>query len=211
VITRHVTFPCGEIDLEGELQLPANSSNFPIVIVCHPHPQYGGDMYNNVVEIICEALLQNSIAAFRFNFRGVGNSGGRFGGGIGEREDVKAALDFIAGTTSIDSSRIGLAGYSFGGSVVLPVALEDKRVQLLALVSPALREKDWENLKSYPQPKCIFVGSNDTIIGFSRIQQYFDDADYFHTIVGADHFWQGYEEELIKKLVPFFGRNLHKN
>ena len=118
----HVDFPCGDITLEGEWHLPQGKGPFPAVVVCHPHSLYGGNMSNNVVVAICQSLLQNSVAAFRFNFRGVGKSDGTFGGGTAEQQDVSAALDFASSTPNIDPVRIGLAGYSFGGSVALPVA-----------------------------------------------------------------------------------------
>lgn len=210
MIIRQVFFPCGEMELEGELQLPEDSGTFPVVIVCHPHPQYGCDMYNNVVEIICEALSVNSIAAFRFNFRGVGRSGGKYDGGVGEQDDVKAALDFVSKTPNIDADRIGLAGYSFGGSVALSVAVNDKRPQLLAVVSLPPREKDWETLKRYSKPKCLIVGSSDMIVQFQRVQQYFRDGDYFHVINGADHFWQEHQIELGRYLKLFFSQNLSR-
>ena len=105
-----------------------------------------------------------SIAALRFNFRGVGKSGGAFGEGIGEQEDVRAALDFVLATPGIDQERIGLAGYSFGGGVALPVAVKDERVKLLALVSPALSELGWEELKGYGKPKFVIIGENDFVI-----------------------------------------------
>ena len=79
-----VSFPCGDIVLEGEWHLPRGKPPFPVIVVCHPHPLHGGDMHNNVVITICRELPRNSIAAFRFNFRGVGNSGGSFGEGIAE-------------------------------------------------------------------------------------------------------------------------------
>ncbi|MDD5288422.1 MAG: CocE/NonD family hydrolase, partial [Dehalococcoidales bacterium] len=152
---RHVTFPCGGVQLEGVLHLPEGTGRFPAVVICHPHPLYGGDMDNNVVVAICSALVKSAIVCLRFNFRGAGDSGGSFGGGVGEQDDVKAALDFLANSPQIDSMRIGLAGYSFGGSVVLPVALMDSRVKQLALISPALKEAGWAQLKDYVLPKLI--------------------------------------------------------
>lgn len=76
-------------------------------------------MSNNVVFAICQALARQSIAALRFNFRGVGNSGGTFGEGIAEQEDVRAALDHVTSTPDIDHGRLGLVGYSFGAGVTV--------------------------------------------------------------------------------------------
>ncbi len=77
----HTTFPVGDIILEGELYRPEGPEPFPGVIVCHPHPLYGGNMLNNVVTAICQVLAGCSIVAFSFNFRGMGNS-------VGEQEEL---------------------------------------------------------------------------------------------------------------------------
>ena len=203
----HTTFSCGDITLEGELHLPRGNGSLPSIVVCHPHPLYGGDMLNNVVIAICQALSRHSIAAFRFNFRGVGNSGGTFGGGIAEQEDVKAALAFILSTPDIDAKRIGLAGYSFGASVALPVALQDERVDLLAVVSPALSDSGWEQLKVYHKSKFLIVGDADFVIPLERFQRHIQniaDPKQYHVVSGADHFWWGYEEEVAQKVTQFF-------
>jgi len=200
-------FPCGDIILEGEWHLPQGKAPFPGVVVCHPHPQHGGNMLNNVVVAICQELSRQSVAAFRFNFRGVGDSGGAFGGGIAEREDVKAALSFILSTPDIDANRIGLAGYSFGAGVALPVALQDERVNLLALVSPALSDSAWKQLKEYHRPRLIVIGDADFVIPLEQFEQHIKDMaepKHYHVISGADHFWRGYEEELAQKVTGFF-------
>jgi alpha/beta superfamily hydrolase len=90
----YVTFPCGELKLEAAWHHPDGMGPFPGVVVCHPHPLHGGDMSNNVISAICETLAKHSIAALRFNFRGVGNSEGEFGGGYQEQDDIAAALTF---------------------------------------------------------------------------------------------------------------------
>ena len=208
-----VTFPCGDILLEGIWHLPHATSLLPAVIVCHPHPLYGGNMSNNVVFAICQVLAQQSIAAFRFNFRGVGKSEGDFGEGITEQEDIEAALAFISTTPDIDQKRIGLAGYSFGAGVALPVALQDERFNLLALVSPALSDSGWEQIKGYTKPKLLISGNQDFVIPLSQFEQYTKDIPepkHCQIISGADHFWQGYEEEVAQKVAQFFVAGLNQ-
>ena len=164
-------------------------------------------MLNNIVTAICRTLFRRWVAALRFNFRGVGKSGGKFGGGIAEREDVRAALAFVSSTSEIDPRRIGLAGYSFGGSVALSVALQDKRVGLLALVSPVLLDADWEHLEKYPKPKFAIAGDADSVIQLERFRQNMKDVhipSQYQLVPGADHFWSGYEEELAQKVAQFF-------
>ncbi|OGN87163.1 MAG: hypothetical protein A2Z74_02770 [Chloroflexi bacterium RBG_13_46_9] len=201
--TEHVYFQCGEIELEGQLQFPDNHQKAPAVIVCHPHPLYGGDMDNNVVLIICNAIVEKGSAALRFNFRGVGRSGGRFGGGIKEREDVKAAVDYLKTRQEIDANDISLVGYSFGGSVAFQTAAEDKRVKRLALISPALDDPGWEDLTAYPNPKLILIGDSDEVVSFSRVKRYFTANKDFQVVAGADHFWRGYEHEVGARIGKF--------
>lgn len=203
----HVTFPCGDIQLEGAWHLPEATSTLAAVVVCHPHPLYGGSMSNNVVWAICQALAQRSIAALRFNFRGVGRSEGTFGGGIVEQEDVKAALSFVLSDPDIDQNKVGLAGYSFGAGVAAPVAIQDSRVKLLALVSPALSDSTWEQLKGYQIPKLLISGQHDFVIPAAQFQQHLKDIVEPRqgvVISGADHFWQGHEDELAQKVAQFF-------
>lgn len=202
--TEHVIFPCGEISLEGILHLPEASSPLPAAVVCHPHPQYGGDMENNVVMAVCDALVSRSIAALRCNFRGVGGSGGSYGGGIKERDDARSALDYLESRTEIDCARLGLAGYSFGGAVAFAVAQPDTRIRKLVLISPALNEAGWEQLKACSRPKLVLLGDADTTISYTQFKRYFSGDTSFQVIAGADHFWWGYEGEIRRRVREFF-------
>jgi alpha/beta superfamily hydrolase len=201
----HTTIPCGDISLEAVWHFPDSKGALPAVVVCHPHPLYGGTMSSNVVFGICQALAEKSIAALRFNFRGVGKSGGEFGEGKAEQEDVKAALDFAIATDGIDKERIGLAGYSFGGMVALPVAIRDERIKRLALVSPALSEGGWEALKQYNKPKFVIAGENDFVIPREYFFKLAEDMPEQYVIVaGADHLWGGYEAVVAERVSAFF-------
>ncbi|HWP99559.1 MAG TPA: CocE/NonD family hydrolase [Vicinamibacterales bacterium] len=126
--------PSADLELEGRLHLPDGAGPFAGVVVCHPHPQYGGDMRNNVVMTVCAALTAGGFAALRFNFRGVGRSGGAFDGGRGEGLDAAAAVSHLAALPTIDATRMGLAGYSFGALAALAAA--DARLRALALIAP---------------------------------------------------------------------------
>ncbi len=202
----HTTIPCGDISLEACWHFPDDNAPWPAVVVCHPHPLYGGNMSSNVVFAICQALAERGVAALRFNFRGVGQSGGEFGEGIAEQEDVKAALDFALATENSDKERIGLTGYSFGGMVALPVALRDERVKRLALVSPALAEEGWGELERYAGPKFVIVGENDFVIPMARFLKLVEATpEQYQVIAQADHFWGGYEDVVADKVAAFFG------
>ena len=91
-----VFFPSGRVQLEGLLSVHEALSIKGGLILCHPHPQFGGDMHNTVISIAAEAAFQEGFSTLRFNFRGVGESEGTYGEGIGDQEDVKAAIDFFS-------------------------------------------------------------------------------------------------------------------
>jgi len=202
-----VSFPSGRLVLEGILAIPEGAGPFPAVIVCHPHPLYGGSMDNNVVYSISETLIQASLASFKFNFRGVGGSQGEFGQGTGEQEDVEAAIAFISTVKEVDSKRIGLAGYSAGAGFGLPVGFKDDRIRALAAISPPLPMFDFNFLKSCPKPKFLISGSRDDLIPIDQFLEFcqnLPEPKECESIEGADHFWWGYESDLAAKVTAFF-------
>jgi alpha/beta superfamily hydrolase len=202
-----VSFHSGELVLEGILAIPQGTGPFPAVIVCHPHPLYGGSMDNNVVSSLTETLTQASFVSFKFNFRGVGRSQGEFGQGIGEQEDVKAAISFITTVKAVASSRIGLAGYSAGAGFAFPVGFKDVRIKVLAAVSPPLAMFDFDFLKGCPKPKLLVSGSRDNFTPtnqFLKFCQNLPEPKECESIEGADHFWRGYESRLAARVTAFF-------
>jgi alpha/beta superfamily hydrolase len=206
-----VSFPSGELFLEGILAIPEGAGPFPAVIVCHPHPLYGGSMDNNVVYSLSETLTQASFASFKFNFRGVGRSQGEFGQGIGEQEDVEAAISFVSTVKEVDSKRIGLAGYSAGAGFALPVGSNDDRITALVAVSPPLSMLDFDFLKSCPKPKLLISGSRDDLIPtdqFLEFCQNLPEPKECESIAEADHFWWGYESNMASKVTAFFTKVL---
>jgi alpha/beta superfamily hydrolase len=202
-----VSFPSGELLLEGVVVTPKGPGPFPAVIVCHPHPLYGGSMDNNVICRISETLTQTSFASFKFNFRGVGGSQGEFGQGIGEQADVRAAISFVSTLKEVDSQRIGLAGYSAGAGFALPVSFDDARIKALVAISPPLSMFNFDFLKSCPKPKFVVSGSRDNFTAsnqFLEFCQRLAEPKQCETIEGADHFWWEYESRLAARVTAFF-------
>jgi alpha/beta superfamily hydrolase len=205
MIETRIKFPCGDLMLEGISAVPDGNGPFPGVVVCHPHPLYGGEMSNNVVVPICMTLEQASVASLRFNFRGVGASQGKFANGAGEKEDASAAISYLSSLEAVDKERIGLCGYSFGGAVSLEVAPHDARVKALALISPDI--STYTPLKQYTRPKLIVCGGADqfvSIIALQRLAEELPPPNDFELIAGADHFWGGFENKVAAKVAAFF-------
>ena len=207
IATEPVHFPSGDLTLVGVLHRP-EGSGLPGVAVCHPHPLYGGDMENNVVVALCRALAGAGMVALRFNFRGVGGSSGSYGGGSEEGQDARAALDLLVGLAEVDSSRLGLAGYSFGALVALGTG--DERVRAVAAVSPPAGGLD---LASLPRgiPTLLVSGDRDDVspaLGLPEMAASLGPPCEIRSVGGADHFWWGHEETLATAVLEFFRAQL---
>lgn len=206
-----IVFPCGDIKLEGLFYSVETGGPAPAVVVCHPHPLYGGTMHNNVTYAIADALMKSGIAALLFNFRGVGGSQGSYGGGLAEQQDVGAALDWLGSAKGVDGDRMGLAGYSFGAGVAFPVGCRDARVKAIALVSPYFESSPVSLLKSCLKPKLMLGGSMDDMVPSHDVESCGKEAaepKKCEIIKGPDHFWGGYEGPMAEKVAGFLKENL---
>lgn len=203
-----VNDPLGPLELEGILYLPSGTGRHAGVVVCHPHPLYGGDMGNNVVMAICDALAEQQIASLRFNFRGTGNSQGSHGEGVKEELDVLSALNYLAVCPVVEGARIGLAGYSFGGRVSILAAEKAAGLQALALVAPPARNlAESGALRSFTRPKFFIVGEEDNIAMSGDLDRFIEalpDPKEYHKVPGADHSWWGYEGVVGPAVAAFF-------
>lgn len=202
------TLDSGGLSLEACLVLPAATGRCPGVVLCHPHPLYGGNMDNNVIGSVSRALAGSGLAALCFNFRGVGLSPGSFDNGRGEQEDAVSALSFLAMRDELDSERLGVMGYSFGGMVALAVGRRDGSVKAVAAVSPVITPGA---LREYSRPAYIVTGSDDSIIPASGILKETANMacpNKVEVVPGADHFWWGREDMVAERVAAFFAESL---
>ena len=167
------------------------------VVVTHPHPLYGGDMYNLVVETIVHVYNIKGYSTLKFNFRGVGKSRGQYDNGVGEQKDVLAALSFLA---DMGMQRIDLAGYSFGAWVNAHAAVqEDNCVENMAMVSPPVGFMDFRKISTMNALKFVITGSRDDIAPADTIKKIlptWNPGARFEIVHGADHFYGGYLGQL---------------
>ncbi len=174
-------------------------------VVCHPHPLYGGTLHNKVVFHAMKALNHFGFPVLRFNFRGTGLSEGEHAHGIGEVEDVRAALDWMEREYTLP---IVFAGFSFGAAVGLRAACPDPRVTaLIGLGLPAIpfddrnvaRDYDFDCLRSCTKPKLFVSGSRDQFGPSGKLEALvntFADPKKLVRIEAGGHFFEGRLKEM---------------
>lgn len=203
-----ITIDSGGLSIEGMLHLPGDAADkVPGIVICHPHPRYGGDMNNNVVLGLTERLTKDGFAVLRFNFRGVGGSEGAFDWGGGETDDADAALETLSLRDEVDGSRIGIAGYSFGAAVAIQSATDSTTAHAVAAIAcPAPQFRAFSGMELL-QPKLFVLGDHDhnfPVDQFRFLCRRFADPRQSEVISGADHFFRDHEPTLSEMTSEFF-------
>lgn len=180
--------------LEALVHVPATAHGAAVrgvAAIAHPHPQYGGDMHNNVVAALWRGLAAAGVATVRFDFRGVGGSGGAHGGGEAERLDLLAALDAAAALAP--DAPLYCCGYSFGADVALTCVHE--RLTAWLVVAPPLRlfADDRFVAAVDARPVHVLAGEHDQFASPPVVRATTAGwrTTHVHDIAMADHFFAG--------------------
>ena len=196
-----VTFTTDDgVRIEGELRLPEGD---PVgtAVLCHPHPRMGGSKDHPLLWAIRNDLAATrGLAVVSFNFRGTMGSSGSYGGGRDELRDARAAVGFVRAQAPDDLPTL-IVGWSFGASVALREALDDRRVTALALIGMPLRPKDVSlpplpepaDLRTFRRPALLLAGEHDAFSPADELQAFsqgFPDVEVV-VVPGTDHyFWR---------------------
>ncbi len=192
-----VSFRSGDLTLEGLLANPG--ANAPAAVVCHPHPLYGGSMYNNVVDAILAAMWQAGYATLRFNFRGVGASEGEHDGGPGEVDDAVATMTYLLAQPGVRKAGAVMAGYSFGAMVAVSAGYERAEIARIVAVALPLAMADARIPDGASKPVLLVSGDRDSyspVAGLQALKSKIGDSARLEIVAGADHFFGGREAEL---------------
>jgi alpha/beta superfamily hydrolase len=180
----------GTVRLEGRY---ADAQSTMGAVLSHPHPLMGGDMTNTVVETVAEALSAAGLSTLRFNFRGVGKSGGEYDEGRGEQEDCAAAIAFMH---LHGKPHVILAGYSFGAWVNAAV-ISKRALPPALLVSPPYKLFTFDLQALRGKIGLIVCGDQDCYCPPEELMTIAAEVECgLEFIRGADHFFQGNEEAL---------------
>src|SRR5688500_15623436 len=151
-----------------------------IALIAHPHPLFGGSLYNKVVQTLARAFIELGYQAWRPNFRGVGQTEGVHDEGRGELADLAAVLD------SIKPEKFILAGFSFGASLAAQLA-QKAPPEWLVLVGLGITR-----IMAPPVPAGTLVihGENDDTVPLAAVMDWARPQELPVVVVpGADHFF----------------------
>jgi uncharacterized protein len=199
--------PVSHGHLEALLREPEGAPR-GAAVVCHPHPLFGGTMHTKAVYRTAQALNEAGMVALRFNFRGVGASTGSYEEGIGEQDDVRAALDWIE--ERYPSLPLIVGGFSFGSMVGLTVGVQEARVAgLVGLGLPIERDDryDYGFLADAGKPVLVVQGEQDEFGSGERVAGALEGVGSHVTLVrvaGADHYFSERLDELRAVVRSYF-------
>jgi alpha/beta superfamily hydrolase len=199
----------------GRLEAILNSGKHDApysVLLCHPHPPSGGTMHNKVVYHAMKTFSSLGLPVLRFNFRGAGLSEGLYDHGIGERDDVLAAIDWLNVNLHLP---ILFAGFSFGAAIGLHACHADPRVRaLIALGLPihtAHRDYTYLDLLDNLLPKLFILGDQDQFAPRKSVESTvaaLSEPKRLVWISDADHFFAGTPDSPASK-IPAMQAALH--
>jgi alpha/beta superfamily hydrolase len=197
--------PSDGVTLEAERGIPDGGSRASVVL-CHPHPQYGGTMRSIVIGALFDALPAIGCTVLRFNFRGVERSTGTHDEGRAEMLDVQAAVDAAADARGADEPLV-LAGWSFGADMTL--ATHDARLAAWIGIAPPLRFRtDFDAVAHDARPKLLVLGQHDEFRDPASVVEATADWNATETevIAGASHFFVGRTDRVVDAARAFVER-----
>ena len=174
-------------------------------LFCHPHPLQGGTMNTKAVYRAAQALNDVGLRTLRFNFRGVGYSTGTFEDGIGELDDVRAALDWLElGARGLP---LVVGGLSFGSLVGMSVGVDDARVGALVALGTPINVYDYSFLADAGKPVLVVQGEEDEYGSAEEVAEVMEalgDHILVRGIPGSGHLFEGRYVELRRVIAEFF-------
>ncbi|MET1124107.1 MAG: alpha/beta hydrolase [Archaeoglobaceae archaeon] len=161
------------------------------VLLCPPHPLFGGSMFDVRLERIANELLSRNFSVLRFDYSRPYRSG------IGEVEDAKKCLAYLKHR----HEAVSVVGYSFGSVVASNIA---EYCEKAVYISP-IPEIDSIEFKDVEIPKLFVVASRDQIVPLRVSMTLYERASEPKKIVKleTDHFYFGKFDELARIVAEF--------
>jgi alpha/beta superfamily hydrolase len=185
----------GGPSIVARMHAPAGAKR--AVLICHPHPLYGGSMHSPVPLALAKVLsdeVRGRVAWARFDFRGVDGSEGTYDDGRGEVDDALSVLDELRRVAP--DAAISVCGHSFGSWVGLRAATSPDATgaapDRVLLLAPSVRFESRRGLLRRPARSTIFVGDRDEFCDVDEARALADE-------LGADlRVFEGFDHHFLK-------------
>src|SRR5260221_10693382 len=198
--------------LEGRYH-HSKTTNAPIALLLHPHPQHGGTMNNKVVYTLFQVFVQQGFWTLRFNFRGVGRRQGSFDCGEGELSDAASALDWLQ-TYNPNAGSCWVAGFSFGAWIGMQLLMRRPEIESFISVAPPANMYDFTFLAPCPPSGLILHGHQDSVVPVESVQKFVTKLSHqrdikidFRKIPGADHYFADRVDALVTHVDGYLGNH----
>mgnify|MGYP003382121679 FL=1 len=131
-------------------------------------------MHNKVVTIIERSLRELGLDTVRFNFRGIGKSGGTFDEGEGESDDLASVVRWAR--TVRPEAPLWLAGFSFGSYVALRNA-KTLDADALITIAPPVGRWDFDAIDLPDCPWLVVQGEEDEVVDPQLVFDWVESLD----------------------------------
>ena len=205
--------------LAGVLHYPASAAPRRAVLLCSPHPNFAGDMDNNVIRLLAEQMSSDAVV-LRFDYRGIGESRINLPPGVSVFDywaDTEQACNYAEALADTADAADELwricgqrpllvVGYSFGALTGTRTTLADARFAAMVGISPPLKRIAFEFLADCPKPCLMLSGEGDFSYDAdvaARLAAAAGDRLILEVLADRDHFFRGHEESLGNRVMDF--------
>ena len=189
--------------LEAVLSVPEISTTNCVALIGHPHSLQGGAMTNKVVTTLARVFKELNISSLRFNFRGVGLSGGSYDEGIGESADMLLLAQ--EWQTKQPMSEFIFAGFSFGSYVTYRAASKFPQSRLIS-IAPPVHHYDYNEFQPDLSSWLIVQGDNDEVVPYNLVEEFAKQHKPEIPLIcfsDTTHFFHGKLIELKSQLIAY--------
>ena len=213
-LVKEIVFTGPDGKLVGKYK-KGQSLNPPVALLLHPHPLYGGTMNNPIIMELFHIFDNFGFSTFRFNFRGVGKSEGKFDNGLGELSDSAAGLDWVQ-RQNPNTNQCWVAGFSFGALLGMQLLMRRPEIRRFISISPQPNLYDFNFLAPCPASGIIIQGKKDELVPIEdtsrlalKLQSQKSITVDYEEISGANHFYDNEIHKLNKTKTSYIERELN--
>ena len=213
-LVKEIVFTGPDGKLVGKYK-KGQSLNPPVALLLHPHPLYGGTMNNPIIMEMFHIFDSFGFSTFRFDFRGVGKSEGKFDNGLGELSDSAAGLDWVQ-RQNPNTNQCWVAGFSFGALLGMQLLMRRPEIRRFISISPQPNLYDFNFLAPCPASGIIIQGKKDELVPIEdtsrlalKLQSQKSITVDYEEISGANHFYDNEIHKLNKTITGYIERELN--